>query len=221
MFGMLDYRAFQLYRLIWFIPNLVLVWLTNLGLPLATYAIAYYFYAQYFNLAPMIYVLWIFAVIGFFFVSIPFAIFNWAITKLFDFIFNIIIDVIPAEGRNEDQANFVLKSGKGGANQILMENLNPKDWNDAMIRKSVKYADWVARLCFRGKIYARLYAVRDHYLHNENREFSVSVSEITQVIEREGLTKSWSEEIISTKYFRQLIIQILFFLFLLFKNPFA
>lgn len=221
MFGMLDYRAFQLYRLLFFIPNFILVWITNIGYPFATYALAYYLYAEYFALEPMIYLMWLFAIIGFFIVGIPFSIVNWIFVKLFDFVFNVLIDVVPGDGRTEDEANFVLKSGKGGVNQLLMDKINPKEWDDEMISKSIRYSDWIARLLYSNKIYLRLNAVRDHYLYNADENLPVTMSEVTAVIEREGLAKSWSEEVLSNHYFRQMLIQISIGLVFLVTNPFA
>lgn len=58
MFGMLDYRAFQAYRLIFFVPNVILFLIAVICVPLGSYAIALYFWRDYFELTSLV-MLWL------------------------------------------------------------------------------------------------------------------------------------------------------------------
>ena len=67
------------------------------------------------------------------------------IERVFDGIFSVLIDVMPGDGKTEMGAKFVLKTGKVGIRQLLMDNTKPEEWAYDMMQNSLNYSDWVLR----------------------------------------------------------------------------
>jgi hypothetical protein len=208
MFGMLDYRAYQLYRLLFFIPNTILHFVGLLGLPLGAYALALYFYRDYFAIQIDWYWFFLFAVIAYFVVSAILTIVFLIINKLFCGFFSIIIDVMPHDGRTETEAEFVLKYGKGGVHQLLMDATDPKDWTDEMMQKSVYYS---------ANSRQRLYAIHEQCLYHDGDK--VSVDNIKTLLRSEDLEQDWLEWVVTNPALRTTTLQGFLYIYLILANP--
>ena len=220
MFGMLDYRAFQLYRLIFFVPNVILFLIAVICVPLGSYAIALYFWKDYFELTSLA-MLWLLGILAFIILGLLVTLIFFLIYRFFDFIFSIFIDVIPGDGRTEDEAQFVLKSGKAGVHQLKMDKLNPKDWTDEMIYTQISNTDWVQRLIYLSVTKKRLFKIRDHYRSKgQDNDLPVSYYDIQNLLDKHGLYVTTTESILTANFMRHFILQVLFMLYLLMENPF-
>lgn len=216
MFGMLDYRAFQLYRILFFVPNTVLAFVGLLGCPFGSYALALYFYRDIFGAEIEKYWLFIFAIISYFIVSTLLLIILTVIDKIFVNFFSIFIDVIPGDERTEAEAQFVLKTGKAGVHELLMNATRPENWTDEMINKSINYADWVQGWFYSANARDRLYAIREQCLYEDEK---VSADNIEDFLKSKDLEKDWFEWLLADPRLRNSAVGILIFIYLLSANP--
>ena len=118
------------------------------------------------------------------------------------------MDVIPANGRNKEQANYVAKFGRIGELDLKFAQ-HPSTWLDCEIEE-LGEIDWVQRLFFNGKTKKRMYAVREHYLNSAD-EFYGAVS-IDRFLRKNGLGADFWERVFVNKIYR--IIMLRYFIFL-------
>ena len=219
MFGMLDYRAFQLYRLIFGIPRFAITLTSLVGVSFLIYAISVYCWRDYFDLSDRLYLLWLIVIPVTLIVEIIWLIVVTYVVKFFDFLFGILIDVIPHEGRNEAEAQFVLKTGKKGARQLLLDKTNPRDWTDDMINYAVADAGWVQRWFYKYKIEDRLNIMREHYLYDAEENAPFRLKDVESLFKQHNLEATWQEKIFGNYSYRMNIVKYLILILFLIYNP--
>jgi hypothetical protein len=154
MFGMLDYRAYKLYKVLVFPFSFVLSLFTIFGLPIISYLIAAYFSSQ--RIIQLLLAIVICGLIGipwFFIVKILFAV---PVA-----LFNFLIDPVPADGRNKEQARIVVHAGQTGIAWLELEK-PAREWSNEAISK-LATMNLTSRL-FQYEIRKRLYAVKNYYM---------------------------------------------------------
>ena len=105
MFGMLDYRAHKLYFLIFFIPISLLTLFSLFALPLINYSIGFF-------LSDVRVLQILISLVSLFVLEIVWLLFIFGfISKLFQFIFELFVDVIPHDGRTKEEAKMVVYNG--------------------------------------------------------------------------------------------------------------
>lgn len=92
MFGMLDYRAHKLYIILFGIPNLLLLLFSLFGLPFAYYEVGKNYTDSHFMQI-------IVSLVALIVIELFWAIFVTYLSKFYIFLFGLLVDVIPAEGR--------------------------------------------------------------------------------------------------------------------------
>lgn len=218
MFGMLDYRAFQLYRLVFFIPNTFLYLVGLFCLPAATYGSALFFYQDYFEAQIGVYWMFIFMVPAYVLLSMLWVVIMWPIQKLFDVLFSIFIDVMPGDGRTDEQAQFVLKTGKKGIHHLLVDETPPQDWTYDMIEQSVNNGDWIQRWFYAKNVRARMRAVHHHSL-DEGKV--LLESQLTTFLKSKYLEQDWLEWLVTHRDHRAFVLQLVICVYLVSTNPWA
>ncbi len=213
MFGMLNYRAFQLYRSLFFIPNTFLYLVGLFGLPAYTYGLTLYFYQDYFEAQIGMYWMFIFAV-----PAIGYWVIVWPIQKLFDVLFSIFIDVMPGDGRTDEQAQFVLKTGKKGIHHLLVDETPPQNWTYDMIEQSISNGDWLQRWFYAEKVRARMRAVHHHSL-DEGK--ALLESKLTTFLQSQYLEQDWLEWLVTHRDNRAFVLQLVICVYLVSTNPWA
>ena len=203
MFGMLDYRAHNLYKLLVYPVTFVLSVVALFCLPILAYLIAVRFVSdRLVQLAVSAVVLFLLGIPWFFLVkmvcAIPLAIFNF------------LIDPEPAQGRTKEEALLVVRSGEKGIT-VLTFNKPATEWTDAAIGAISRLT--LTSSFFQTNIRKRLYALRDHYLkhpHLTPNEYNTN-----KFLKEHKLTMGWMEKVITVPVWRNTAIQY-FILLLIF-----
>lgn len=210
MFGMLDYRAHKLYLMIFGIPMFVLKLAAMFGLPLLSYALGitvaddrFWQILSSIGIAIVVEVIWlIFALI--------------VVSKLINFLFQLIVDIIPADGRNREEALQVVWHGDKA---IIAQQFDkqPNTWSEDLPERFINI-DWVARWFFRERIENRIEKIREYY--EENPEEQPSRSRYDEIINETGNRMRWDEKIFTNPGWRREIYRACFFVWLLYEHPF-
>jgi len=209
MFGMLDYRAQKLYLIIFGIPVFVLSLLMVFGLPCINYALGLYFSNDR---------VWqIIVSVAF---VIPTELF-WNliiltfITKIFETLFELIIDIIPTDGRTEEEAKIIVRTGEKGI--ILWEMAkNPRDWSDETIIKFSR-SGLLNNIFFRRKVIERCNIIRDRFINNLDLEDNDRNTD--GILEENNLTLGKLELAATNGFYLRWILSYSLFAYLLFTNP--
>ena len=153
MFGMLDYRASKLYRLLSFPLRLV----CNIG-GFLFLAACVYFTGQHFTGYPSpiahFLLMAVTATIG----SILWWLFLVSVGALFNKVFFFLIDVVPAEGRTQEQAVAVVKLGNAARYAFHLDN-HFMDWTDDDSRGYVRSQALSLRLLYGNKLRQQINAI--------------------------------------------------------------
>jgi hypothetical protein len=212
MFGMLDYRAHKLYFLIFFIPISLLTVFSLFALPLINYSIGYYFsdvrvFQILISLVSLfvLEIVWLIFIMGF-------------INKLFQFIFELFVDVIPHDGRTKEEAQMVVYNGEKAIRSLSISK-HPTTWTDELINDLPKN-DWVSSMFYRNNIIRRCNLVREYY-QSMPEETPFADSHINKVLEENNLVLKWHETVLTSIQYRRSIFAYSFFLFLLILNPYS
>jgi len=212
MFGMLDYRAHKLYFLIFFIPISLLTVFSLFELPLINYSIGYYFsdvrvFQILISLVSLfvLEIVWLIFIMGF-------------INKLFQFIFELFVDVIPHDGRTKEEAQMVVYNGEKAIRSLSISK-HPTTWTDELINDLPKN-DWVSSMFYRNNIIRRCNLVREYY-QSMPEETPFADSHINKVLEENNLVLKWHETVLTSIQYRRSIFAYSFFLFLLILNPYS
>jgi ammonia channel protein AmtB len=98
MFGMLDYRAHKLYLILFFLPNLALVLFATLGLPVINYSVGI-------SLADNRVIQILISLVSLLILELVWIAFIYGlISKFYQFLFGLFVDIIPSNGRSEEEA---------------------------------------------------------------------------------------------------------------------
>ncbi len=211
MFGMLDYRAHKLYIILFFIPNLALILFAMFGLPFINYSIGLIFaderiYQILTSLISIFFVemIWLFFIYGF-------------VSKTFQFIFELFVDVIPHDGRTKEEAQMVVWSGDKAIRTLNIAQ-HPTMWEESLLYEMPKN-DWVNNLFFRDEIVHRLHVVHDYYLDAPDTPFTDD--EVDRILVERNIKPSWQENVFGNPQIRRASIGYSFFLLLLLLHPFG
>ena len=214
MFGMLDYRAHKLYILLFSIPLFILVLFALFGLPIINYVVGLkLFDARILQIisslvsAFILEIIWNLFILG-------------VISKLFQFVFTLFVDVIPHDGRTKEEAQAVVW---GGDNAILLLEMNkhPSKWSDHFEEEIAKI-DWVQSLFFKDRITQRFLQIKENFeFDNEEEIAAFNPYKIEKFIKENNLETTRFEKIICNKMYRRWIVGYSFFGYLLVFNPFS
>jgi hypothetical protein len=208
MFGMLDYRAHKLFLILFGIPWFILRWIAILGLPFAYYAIGL-------SVADNRLLQIGASLIALFIGEIIWLVIVTYLDKLFMFLFNLFVDVIPADGRTQEQALMVVKGGKQAIRMLNVGSKHPNEWSDDDL---MAYKDSIFTFFYRDKIETRINLIKDYYAENPNAYVNESV--IKGVLKKNGLEVDWLENVISNPQWRAMAISYGLTAYLLLFNPF-
>jgi hypothetical protein len=210
MFGMLDYRAHKLYWLLSLPLVIVLRLLALFALPFAEYAIGISLaHERLWQIAITIAVI--------FPVELLWFLFHKTVDVVFGGIFNFLIDVIPADGRSHDDAKLVVKGGDEAIAVWHIDNTDPNEWSEELIRAGTKGTS-VGRI-FAHRRLERFFALKDHYINNPDIERSEYTAE--EFLRGNNMWPSLIEEIANHPIYRFAVFQYSFLLWLLAAHPLA
>lgn len=205
---MLDYRAHKLYLLLFGVPNFLIMWAWIIGIPLLSYHLAFAEYSLWITRVGASLLILVIA-------ELVSGLVSFVIDKFFFFIFTLIVDVIPHDGRTKKQANEVVKAGPSAVT-LYETNKNPSDWTDEQIEELIRL-DWIARLFYAERIRERCKVLRWHFQANPDDDFGSSKPR--QVIEEAGVARGLCETIITNRVWRLMALRYIFFLYLILSNP--
>jgi hypothetical protein len=215
MFGMLDYRAHKLFLILFGIPNWILIVLIFILLPIASYHLGFYLLSGYISHFTGDILQFISAVGIYWLLSIIITILALVVTKLVNFLFGLFIDVIPHDGRNQEQAMLVVWGGEKAITSLRL-GIHPKEWNDDDPQRFAKL-DWVSRLFFSDQIIARLTALREHYIEHPDDLFHEG--KIKELLNQYDVKMGWAEKVFTSSMMRSFILQFTYLIILLLWNP--
>lgn len=208
MFGMLDYRANKLFLIIFGIPWFILRWIAILGLPFAYYAIGL-------SVADNRLLQIGASLIALFIGEIIWLVIVTYVDKLFMFLFNLIVDVIPADGRTQEEALMVVKGGQQSIRALNLARKHPNEWSDDDYKA---YTDSIFTIFFRSVIEKRIEFIKDYYA--ENPDAFVSISSVEEALKRKSLDVGWLEKLVCNPQWRGMAISYGLTAYLLLFNPF-
>jgi hypothetical protein len=136
--------------------------------------------------------------------------------KIFNFLFSLIVDVVPYDGRSIEEADLVVKSGKKAILALEVSNIHPSKWDDKLISDFIR-TDWIQSFFYGEAVLRRMKLVRDYYALNEDEEYSSY--RIESVLLENSAKQDWVEEFMCNSNTRISLIGYLFFLFLIFFQP--
>jgi hypothetical protein len=214
MFGMLDYRAHKLYIILFCIPLLIVHIFTIFGLPIINYAIGLQLFDErIFQIisslvsACIVGIIWSFFIFG-------------VVSKLFQFLFTLFVDVIPHDGRTKEEAQLVVWGGDKTI-LILEVDKHPSKWRENFEEELAKI-DWVQNLFFKRKIIDRFLRVKENFEFDDEEEVSVYNSyKAEKFLKDNNLETTWVEKFICNKLYRRYVVGWLFFIYLLAFDPFS
>lgn len=207
MFSMTDIKAHTVYKIVMFLPNLILVALAIFAYPFVSYMVG-------FGFADTLLMKVLLSIVAYVIIGIIWTFVVKAISFVLNELFYLLIDVSPSKGLNDEQSKAVLFGG-----QLVLDS-----WEfDKNIRNvSYEVVDRISRqglfgFAFKDDVSKRLLAISDHYKNNPNENISSYTA--NKVVEDLGLKQSWIEKSLNNAFFRNMIIQSLFFIYLLIEQP--
>lgn len=203
MFGMLDYRANKLFTLLFGLPLLLLRWAYTFGAPFL-----YYFIGLAMSNNRIFQIL--ISILALFIFEIVWALLFAQINKFLMFVFNLIVDVIPADGRTSEEAKTIVV---GGSQVLFLWEFNkksPHDWTDDDI--SI-FSGGFFKFFFKDKIEERIRRIRRHYI--DNPELTPSEWNTKKYLESSGLKSSIFEDIVTNPILRAWTTSAVIFILLM------
>ena len=140
------------------------------------------------------------------------------INKLFQFIFELFVDVIPHDGRTKEEGQMVVYSGNKAIRTLAITK-HPRTWTDELI-KDLPKNDWVSNMFYRNNIIKRCNLIRDYY-YSMPEETPYDDSHVVKVLEENDLVLKWDETVFTSLQYRRTIFAYSFLLFLLIFNPYS
>jgi hypothetical protein len=207
MFGMLDYRAHKLYLLMFGIPWFVLRWAIIIGLPFLYYGIGQ-------QIAENRFLQIVASLVALFFIEILVVLGATYIDKLFMFVFNLFVDIIPADDRNKEEAILVVKSGQVAIKLIELEKKHPSTWTE---EDTDFYHRGFFAWFFKNTIKHRINMIRDYFV--ENSDLAFNQWNIKNYLSKNNLQMSFWENIVTNATYRATAISYSITILLLILNP--
>jgi hypothetical protein len=140
---------------------------------------------------------------------------SFVLAKLVNFVFKLIVDIIPADERTAEEALLVATNGDRAIAAIILAK-RPTEWDEAQI-ELVASADWIQNLFFGRDIRNRLHFIKRRYqeLELEHGTYPVNEQTIRGLLLEGGLSPmSKAERYISNKQIRMMIYPYLIFVFI-------
>lgn len=205
MFGMLDYRAYKLYLILFGIPNWILVMVSLFGLPLLYIELGKIW-------ADSAFMIVIASIVSAFIVEIIWSILMTGLLKLYLFIFQLFVDIIPAEKRSKEEALQVATGGPNVAFLIKFNKKEPKEWTDKDIEFLTK---GFFNFFFRDEIVHRINKIKTHYI--ENPDEPPNEWNTKAFLKKNKLEMPLVEKVVTNPFLRACVIRYGFFIILLMK----
>ena len=207
MFGMLDYRAHKLYLLLFGIPWFVFRWMIIIGLPFIYYGIGL-------KVADNRLLQIVASLFALFFIEIIVAIVVTYLDKFLMFVFKLFVDVIPDDGRTEEESLSVVKLGDVAIKLIDARKKHPKDWTDEDIAFFHRgFFGWF----FKDVITHRLEMLRNYFTENPNIEITEWTTK--DYLSKNNLSMSVWEHLFTNQTYRVTAISYSITIVLLISNP--
>lgn len=207
MFSMTDIKAHTVYKIVMFLPNLILIALAIFAYPFVSYMVG-------FSFADSLLMKVLLSIVAYVIIGIIWNFLVKAISFVLNELFYLLIDVSPSKGLNDKQSKAVLFGG-----QLVLDS-----WEfDKNIRNvSYEVVDRISTqglfgFAFKDDVSKRLWAISEHYKNNPNENISSYTA--NKVIQDLGLKPSWIEKSLNNTFFRNMIFQSLFFIYLLIEQP--
>ena len=212
MFGMLDYRAHKLYWILFIIPITILSVFAIVGLPLINYSIGVGMAdTRIFQILISLVSLFIVEIIWLMVIFGP-------ISKLFQFVFSLFVDIIPHDGRTKEEAQLVVWNGEK-AIRLIAATQHPSTWTDDLIN-SLPKNDWVQNWFFKDDVIRRLNLIRTEY-SSRSEDSPFSEYEVNKILEENDMVIGRFEKYVTTPTIRTSIYSYTVFMLLIIYNPFA
>ena len=208
MFGMLDYRAHKLY-LILFGPIFFLIrWASVIGFPFMYYSIGLaIFDNRIFQIGISLLALVV--------IELMWAILYTYIDSFFMFLFQLVVDVIPNDGRTKEEAMLVVKGGEATIALLAVNKKRPEEMTDEdFLIYQRGFFNWF----FKDVVTTRLELIRRHYI--ENPEIGYNEWVVKDLLKKHNLTMPLYEKVLTNPLFRLAAISYALTLYLLIFNPF-
>tara|TARA_R110000796_G_C14562618_1_gene435012 strand:+ start:1125 stop:1763 length:639 start_codon:yes stop_codon:yes gene_type:complete len=212
MFGMLDYRAHKLYLIIFFLPNLALVLFATLGLPVINYSVGV---ALADNRALQILISLVSLVI---LELVWLAIIYGLISKFYHFLFGLFVDIIPSNGRSEEEAQLVVWQGQKAITLMAFGSSHPSTWTDKLI-DGFSRLDWFQSLFYRHKVLARVNTIAEHYKSLPS-DSSFGQFQYDAILSEHDLNIGRLESLLCSAQVRGVIVSYSLLLYLIVFQPF-
>jgi len=157
----------------------------------------------------------VYSLIAWLIIEIIWAVFVTYLSKFYIFIFGLFVDVIPADGRSEDEAKLVVWNGEKAVHLINFNKKKPKEWVDEDFEK---LTTGFFNFFFKDKIIQRLGKVRDYYI--ENTKIIPNEWNTNKFLKEQHLEADILEKVVTNPFFRACAIRYSIFLYLIIFNPF-
>ena len=207
MFSMTDIKAHTVYKIVMFLPNLVILASAIFAYPFVSYMVG-------FSLADSLVVKVVLSIVAYFIIGIFWFFFIQAITFVLNEVFYLLIDVTPSKGLNDDESKSVLFLGQPILDIFAFE----RDVRNV----SYEVVDRMSRtgifgFIFKDAVSRRLWAIVDYYQKNPNEVVSQYKSK--KILEDIGIAMPWYEIALNSAYVRYMALPPMFFVYLLIKQP--
>lgn len=212
MFGMLDYRAHKLFFILFFVPGVLMLLLNLLGLPLISYLAGL-------SLGEQRVTQILIALVAQFIIEFLAGLVWYFYKQAQTFLFQLIVDVIPHDGRTLEEAWAVVRRGDSAILELQLNN-HPSTWDDELIYKFVESRDWVTRWYYGSQIRARLTAIHEKYEHDSpTPDFDPSEADVNNIVKENNLEPGWWERMVTNVMVRRICFMYSILLVLLIYNP--
>ena len=207
MFGMLDYRAHKLYRVLVYPVEYLLLVLTFF-VP----ATAAYFFTLWITKDALLFPLTLF--VAWTISGLPWSLITWMFLAVPKSIFNFLIDPIPTDGRTKEEALAVVMRGQR-AILVLKFQKPASQWSDEDIEALSKIT--LLSRFFRYKIEDRFHRLRNYYCGNPH--ITQSEYETNKILKEWGLAPTLIELIFTKLFYGGLAIHSVILLLIIIYAP--
>lgn len=204
---MLDYRANKLFLIVFGIPWFVLRWVAILGFPFLYYGIGL-------ALADNRFLQILISLISLFVGELIWNFVVIYIDKFFMFLFNLFVDVIPAEGRNKEEANMVVKGGHQAIRMLNLTKNHPSSWTDDDL---ACFKSGIFTFFFMDNVEKRIALIKSYY--KEHPEEFAGMQSVENLLIKKSLQVGWLERLVCNPQLRGCAISYSLMSYLLLFNP--
>lgn len=207
MFSMTDIKAHTVYKIVMFVPNLILVALSIFAYPFASYIVGFSFVDSVVLKVSL-------SIAAFFILGLIWAYLVKAISFVLNEIFYLLIDVTPSRGLSSEESKAVLFGGQAVLDHIEFDK-NVRNISHEVVDRMSRQG--LFGLFFQNAVSKRLWAISNYY--QENPKEAVSGYTAKKVLKDLGIDQPWHESTLNNPYIRNMALQFMFFLYLLCYQP--